>query len=94
MTHLDTLAKWREHKAEMTDYRSGYFEDYPLYAMRRSYDGRYQFGYEIVGHGTVVGHCCHHAHKSRTKAEKCGRRFLSGQPPRWWWRVRRVFSAP
>lgn len=90
---IDTLAEWKAHAARMCEVREDWFTEYPLYGMRRSRDGVYQFGYEIVGNGTIVGHCSHHVHKSRSAAEDCGRRFLAGQPPRWWWRLHRAITA-
>lgn len=77
---MDTLDKWRQAQAWAVDQREDWFTAYPLRGMRRRHDGRYQFGYEIAGYGTVVGHCCHHSHKSRGAAEDCGRRFLAGKP--------------
>jgi hypothetical protein len=58
--------------------------------MRRTYDGRYQFGYEIAGHGTVVGYCNHHSHRTREAAHECGQRFLAGKPPRRFRRLREM----
>lgn len=68
--------------------RASWFESYPLRGMRETYTGRYQFGYEIAGYGTVVGHCCWHSHRTREAAEDCGRRFLAGKARRRWRRLR------
>lgn len=88
-TMIDTLGKWQEWAF---DQRESYFADYPLRGMMRLHDGRYQFGYEIAGYGTVVGYCCHHSHKTRESAEDCGARFLAGKPPNWWWRLPRLMQ--
>lgn len=85
MDLVDTFEKWRRHQAWAVDRRKDWFSAYPLRGMGRRADGRFQFGYEIGGYGTVIGHCCHHSHRSREAAEDCGERFLAGKPPQWLW---------
>lgn len=87
---IDTLDKWQKEEAWAISQREDWFTTYRLRALMRLHDGRYQFGYEIAGYGTVVGHCCHHSHKTQQAAEGCGQRFLAGKPPRWWWRLPRL----
>ena len=83
--HIATLEEWEERKARQ---REGFFDEYPLRAMKKLGAGYYQFGYEIWGHGTRVG--CNHQHRTKEGAEECGRRFLAGLPihfPKWqFWR--------
>lgn len=78
------LTEFKARQSRMLESCPGFFDRHPLRAMRRLRDGRYQFGYEIGGYGTVVGHCVVHSHKTEAGAEECGRRFLAGLPPRRW----------
>ena len=89
MRDLSTLDGWNAHCARMLDAAGpGFFDRNRLRAMRHL-DGYYQFGYEIGGYGTVVGHCVHHTHKTEVGAAECGARFLAGLPPRRRWMRRR-----
>lgn len=76
------IGEWREHFAEVERDAPGFWKRHPLRAMARVRGG-YQFGYEIEGYGTVVGHCAsHRPHKTAGDAASCGQRFLRGEPAR------------
>lgn len=79
---IASLAEWREHVAAIEAADPGFWKRHHARAMSRLHGG-YQFGYEIEGYGTVVGHCTQHKpHQSEADAIECGRRFLAGKPPR------------
>lgn len=86
MSDLSTLDGWNEHCAYMESVSSGFWVRNPLRVLTYLGDPVrcYQFGYEIEGYGTVVGHCRNHKrHKTAQAAFECGQRFLEGKPPRW-----------
>lgn len=93
---LDTLEGWKDYQRSMEAISPGYFSrwrprilTYLYYVTRRGTTRlRYQFGYEIHGYGTVVGHCRNHKpHRTVAGAARCRDRFLSGEPDSWWNRM-------
>lgn len=83
---LSTLDGWNRHIYDMEMAEPGFWERNPVRVITHlnSWPRRYQFGYEIAGYGTVIGHCRHHKkHKTPESAFICGQRFLAGKPPLW-----------
>lgn len=79
---IQTLKEWQAHVSSIREAAPGFWKRHPVRAMRRIRGG-YQFGYEVEGYGTVVGHCTQHRpHKRQAEAAECGRRFLAGEAPR------------
>lgn len=67
---------WMERNAP------GFYRRHPNGPISRR-GGGWQYGHEIEGHGTVVGHCKNHRpHKTAAQAADCGSRFEAGLTPR------------
>lgn len=93
---LDTLDGWTAYRESMESISEGFWRRWRPRIMTHLYYQtkhgknrlRYQFGYEIHGYGTVVGHCRHHRpHRTMGGAGACRDRFLAGKPDIWWNRL-------
>ena len=85
--HIATLEEWHTYREAMEADNPGFFQRNRLRALRAFGDYYYQFGYEVAGYGTIVG--CTHRHKTKERAEACGRRVLAGIPTWHIWRKRK-----
>ncbi len=87
---ISTLDGWNAHVKYMEERAPGFWEANPPRVIIHMTAGKrcYQFGYEIAGYGTIIGHCRHHKrHATPESAFLCGHRFLSGKPPLWRYRL-------